>query len=160
MNGIPGRDVLGLMSRPLLIIAVGLPGSGKSTYFERIGANPVSTDAIRQQLADDATDQTINGAVFATVRFLARMRVSVGRPVTYIDATNLTVKDRKQFIDWAREWDCGIQAIYFNTPLEVCLERNRNRARTVPEHVMELMAAKLTPPDVTEGFECVSVVTP
>lgn len=144
--------------RPLLIIAVGLPGSGKSTYFERISANPVSTDAIRQQLADDATDQSINKAVYATLRFVAKMRVSVGRPVTYIDATNLTVRDRRQYIDMARRWNCRVQALYFDTPVEVCKERNRNRARVVPEHVMDAMAAKLTPPRVEEGFESVTVL--
>jgi predicted kinase len=149
-----------MTEKPLLIVAVGLPGSGKSTYFQRIGANPVSTDAIRQQLADDASDQTIHKQVFETLRFLVRQRVRLGRTVTYIDATNLTVKDRNQYIRMARLWKCRIQALYFDTPVELCLERNRNRERFVPEDVIAKMAAKLVPPHTREGFESVSVVTP
>ena len=54
-----------------VILAVGLPGSGKSTYLAQLGAHPISSDAIRLQLADDETDQTINARVFATMRYLA-----------------------------------------------------------------------------------------
>jgi predicted kinase len=144
----------------LLVIAVGLPASGKSTYFEKLGANPVSTDAIRLQLADDATDQSIHPAVFATVRFLIRQRVSVGRPVTYVDATSLTKKDRKFFVKIAQQHGCRLEAIFFDTPLEVCLERNRKRNRVVPENVIRAMANKLEPPSGAEGFAAVQVVKP
>jgi len=43
-------------------------------------------------------------------------------------------------------------------PLEVCRERNLRRDRVVPEEAMARMAAKLTPPDVAEGFVKVTVV--
>ncbi|BDC49636.1 hypothetical protein F183_A19520 [Bryobacterales bacterium F-183] len=145
---------------PVLVIAVGLPGSGKSTYFAQIGANPVSTDAIRLQLADDATDQTIHSAVFATVRYLAMQRVLLHRPITYIDATNLTVANRKQFFDWATEWGCAIEALYFDTPLEVCLARNAARSRVVPEDAILRMSQILVPPTEAEGFRRVTVVRP
>jgi len=79
-----------------IVLAVGLPGSGKSTYLARLGVNPISSDAIRLQLADDETDQTIHGRVFATVRYLLKQRLDLRRPVTFIDATNLTRRDRRQ----------------------------------------------------------------
>jgi predicted kinase len=110
------------------------------------------------QLADDENDQTIHGPVFATVRHLLRQRIELQRPVTYVDATNLTRRDRRPFIKLAREYGCEIEAVYFDVPLDVCKARNALRARVVPEHVLDLMAAKLVPPSVEEGFTRVEVV--
>src|SRR4051812_43954190 len=77
-----------LSNRQRIVITVGLPGSGKSTYLERIGVQPISSDSIRQLLADDSTDQTFHARVFATIRYLLRHRLALGRPVSYIDATH------------------------------------------------------------------------
>lgn len=144
--------------RPRLVVAVGLPGAGKSTYLAKLGANAISSDAIRLQLADDERDQTIHGHVFETVRHLARQRLDLGRPVTYIDATNLTKKDRRQFIELANEYGAVVEALYFDVRPEVCQARNAARARVVPEEAMRAMAAKLEPPAPDEGFERVEVV--
>jgi predicted kinase len=141
-----------------IVVAVGLPGSGKSTYFRRLGVNAISSDAIRLQLTDDATDQTIHIRVFATVRYLLRQRLELGRAVTYIDATNLTAKERRRYIRIAREHGCEIEALYFDVPLEICKARNAERGRIVPEFAMDAMAAKLTRPSMAEGFDCVHVM--
>src|SRR5580658_7695345 len=107
-----------------IYLTVGLPGSGKSTYLAALSANPISSDAIRLQLADDETDQTIHARVFATVRYLVRQRLELGRPVTYVDATNLTRRDRRPFINLARELGADIESLYFDVPLAVCKARN------------------------------------
>ncbi len=51
-----------------------------------------------------------------------------------------------------------MHAVFFDVPLEVCMERNLRRARVVPEDVMRRMAAKLRPPSFEEGFSKVIVV--
>jgi predicted kinase len=143
-----------------IVLAVGLPGSGKSSHLASIGAHPLSSDAIRELLSDDATDQNIHDRVFATIRYLLRHRLAIGRPVTYIDATNLTVRERQTWIGVARESNCEIEALYFDVPLEVCLARNRLRARRVPEDVIREMAGKLTAPQIDEGYSRVEIVGP
>ena len=109
-------------------------------------------------LADDATDQTIHARVFQRLRYLLRQRLAIGRPVTYVDATHLTPAERRPYIKIAERYGCDLEAVFFDVPLDVCLERNRGRSRVVPEEAVRAMAAKLVPPSVEEGFSRVTVV--
>src|SRR5437870_12992174 len=111
--------------RQCMVVLVGLPGSGKSTYAGQMGVTPLSSDLIRQLLADDPTDQTIHSRVFNSMRYLLRHRLAIGRPVTYVDATHLTPEERKPYVQIARWYGCDLEAVFFDVPLEVCIERNR-----------------------------------
>jgi predicted kinase len=146
------------MSRCKIVLAVGLPGSGKSTCFERMGVNAISSDALRLQLADDPTEQSIHRQVFRAVRYLLRERLALQRPVTYIDATNLTVKERRRYLKIARDHRCEIEALYFDVSPEVCKARNAGRPRVVPPEAIDRMAARLTRPTTAEGFTRVQIV--
>ena len=142
-----------------IVVLVGLPGSGKSTYLEQLGVSGLSSDAIRKLLVDDETDQTIHARVFQTLRYLLEQRLAIGRAVTYIDATNLTPEERGPYLSIGRAWGCDVEAVFFDVPLEVCLERNARRPRVVPGEALAKMAAKLSPPSVEEGFARVTVLT-
>ncbi len=118
----------------------------------------LSSDGIRLLLADDENDQTIHARVFATLRYLLKQRLEIGRPVTYIDATHLTRAERKPYIEMAREHGAEIEAVFFDVPLEVCAQRNAGRSRRVPAEVLTKMSAKLQAPSEEEGFGRVEVV--
>jgi predicted kinase len=141
-----------------IVLLVGLPGSGKSTWLAANGASGLSSDRLRGMLADNETDQTIHDRVFQTLRYILRQRLAIGRPVTYVDATNLTCQERAPYIGIGKAYGCEMEAVLFDVPLEVCRERNAGRNRVVPEDVLRRMAAKLEPPTAAEGFSRIVVV--
>jgi predicted kinase len=141
--------------RPRLIVLVGLPGSGKSTWAKQQGVAVISSDRIRYLLADDERDQNIHGDVFATLRYLLRRRFLLRRPLTIVDATNLSLRERRPYIKTAQLYDCQVEAVFFDTPVEVCKERNRSRERIVPDEAIDMMAERLRVPTIEEGFDVV-----
>jgi predicted kinase len=144
--------------RGIVVLAIGLPGSGKSTWFKRRGVTPLSSDLLRSVLFDDVEEQRYQSLVFSTLRSLLRARLVAKMPWNYVDATNLSTGERKQWIQMSRSLGYEVQAVFFDVPLEICLERNGRRERVVPEDVMRRMAAKLKAPTFEEGFAKIVVV--
>ncbi len=144
--------------RGVVVLAIGLPGSGKSTWFKRRGVTPLSSDLLRSVLFDDVEEQRYQSLVFSTLRSLLRARLVAKMPWNYVDATNLSTGERKQWIQMSRSLGYEVHAVFFDVPLAVCLERNRRRNRVVAEDVLRRMAAKLKPPTFEEGFAKIVVV--
>ena len=144
--------------RGYVVLAIGLPGSGKTTWYKRRGVTPLSSDMLRSILFDDITEQRYQGLVFSTLRSLLRARLIAKMPWNYVDATNLSAHERKQWIKMAKSFGYEVQAVFFDVPLAVCLERNAKRDRQVSDEVMHKMAERLKPPTFKEGFEKITVV--
>ncbi len=141
-----------------MVLSIGLPGSGKSTWFKRHNILPLSSDMVRILLFDDVTEQRYQDLVFSTLRSMLRGRLLARRPWNYVDATNLSPHERRSWIKLAHDFGYEAHAVFFDVPPEVCIERNRRRERNVPEDVMQRMATKLRPPKFEEGFAKITVV--
>ncbi len=145
-------------SKGAIVLAIGLPGSGKSSWFKRHNIIPLSSDLVRGLLFDDPTEQRFQDLVFSTLRAMLRARMIAGRPWNYIDATNLSPKERHSWIKMAKDFGYEAHAVFFDVPTEVCMERNRARSRNVPDEIMLRMAQKLRPPKFDEGLSKITIV--
>jgi predicted kinase len=142
----------------IVVLAIGLPGSGKSSWFKRHNVVPLSSDMVRSLLFDDVREQRFQDLVFSNLRSMLKARLIAKRPMNYVDATNLTPQERQHWIKLAKDYNYEVHAVFFDVPLEVCLERHQRRDRVVPEDVMRRMAAKLKAPSFDEGFAKITLV--
>lgn len=146
------------MDKPTLLMLVGLPGSGKSTYASRYEDmySIHSFDAVRDELFGDENDQTDNTKVFSVLHKRIIDDLKVGKNVIY-DATNISWKRRKSFLSLLGKIDCYKEAVVIATPYEICLEQNESRERRVPEEVIEEMYRNFDIPFYNEGWDAVFI---
>jgi predicted kinase len=144
--------------RGTVVLTIGLPGSGKTSWFRRRAITPLSSDLLRMMLFDDIAEQRYQDLVFSTLRYLLRARMIARMPWNYVDATNLSPRERRGWIKMAQEFGYEVHAVFFDVPIEVCSERNARRGRMVPDDVMQRMAGKLRAPTFDEGFSKITVV--
>ena len=142
----------------VVTLAIGLPGSGKTTWFKRHEIRPLSSDMMRSLLFDDVHEQRFQDLVFSNLRSMLKARLIARRPSNYGDATNLTPQERQHWIKLAKDFGYEVHAVFFDVPLDVCIERHQRRDRVVPEDIMRKMAAKLKAPVFEEGFAKITVV--
>jgi len=145
-------------SKGTVVLAIGLPGSGKSSWFKRHNIRPLSSDLLRELLFDDAEEQRFQDLVFSNLRSMLKARLIARRPLSYVDSTNLNPHERHGWIKLAKDYGYDVQGLFFDVPLEVCMERHARRGREVPEDIMRKMAARLKPPTFDEGFSKITVV--
>jgi predicted kinase len=117
----------------------------------------VETDAIRVELTGNAEDQSQNGKVFAIAKKRINDYLSNGNNAI-IDATSLSVKDRKEWIEIGKLNNAEVRAYFVDTPIDVAKRQNASRSRKVPEFVIDKQASKLHSPTKSEGFDSVTVI--
>lgn len=151
------------MNRPSLILLVGIPGSGKTTYAknyieEHPGTVHLSSDDIRKELHGDETIQGNPGEVFDIMQKRAVAGLNLGYSVIY-DATNMTRKDRAGIIAACPKF-VKIECHIVWAPIATCIERDAARERTVGKEVIDRMLKRFQAPYYDEGIHEIKVVRP
>lgn len=151
------------MYRPKLILLVGPPGCGKSTYAKKYIAEHshtihLSSDEIRAELYGDASIQTDHGHVFALMQSRAVDVLNNWNSVLY-DATNMTRKDRAGIIAACPKF-VKIECHIIWAPIETCIERDAARKRIVGKDVIDRMLKRFQAPYCDEGIDEIKIVWP
>ena len=151
------------MTRPVLILLCGIPGSGKTTWAKNyISKNPdfvhLSSDAIRAELYGDENIQGNPVEVFTLMQKKAVESLNAGHNVVY-DATSMTRKDRAGIISMCPKFT-HIQCNIIWAPIETCIERDTTRERTVGKEVIDRMLKRFQMPYYDEGIDEISIVQP
>ena len=149
------------MSKNVLIVLGGLPASGKSTYAEMLVESGqfcrVCPDLIRKELYGNESIQG-NGREVFKIAFDAIQRLGKQNFNVVFDATNINADRRKELVEEMRPYFDIIIFKWFDVATAVCLERNRQRERQVPEEVIWRMAKTATVPTTEEGFDYVEII--
>ena len=155
------------MNKPKLIVMIGIPGSGKSTfarhYVEQANLMTtiwVSRDDIRYSLLSDGDDYfSKEKDVFEF--FIKAINAGLADGMDVIaDATHLNSRSRKKLLSRITVPNIQIEACVMETPLEKCLENNAKRSgkACVPEKVILDMFHNFEYPTFQEGFTTIATV--
>ena len=140
-----------------LYMLVAPSGAGKSTLASNfLSGCPdciyLNADMLRGCIGKDDSDQSVNHQVFATLKNMLEYFLRLKKSVL-LDNTNLSVRARSDWIKIAKKYNYEVQALILNTPIEICLDRNRTRTRVVPDWVITNQFSKFVKPTLEEGFD-------
>lgn len=154
------NDTIRAVKSPLLIVMIGLPGSGKSFIAKQLAEvnddiSIVSSDAIREEFYGDANDQSHNDKVFRIVNKRLKEGLIAEKKVI-LDATNISKKRRKALLRDLKYPKS--MAIVMAVPEYICKKRDEERDRHVGPDVINRMMKNWCPPHYSEGFNFISIV--
>jgi predicted kinase len=135
---------------PELVVLVGLPGAGKTSFVRARLAGHVH---VSKDLMGSTRDRNARQLKLVTQALAAR------RPVV-VDNTNLKAADRAPLIAAARAAGAKIVGYFFEATAKECLARNRAREgkARVPDVAIHVARARLEPPTREEGFDALFLV--
>lgn len=132
------------MSKPLptpsLVVLVGPPASGKSTWAaENFAPTQVlGSDELRAVVGEHELDLAATDDAFEIMDRVLAMRMA-RELTTVLDTTGLDPARRRQYLDVARRFDVTAVAVRFTTSAAECKRRNRARSNPVPVKALDSM---------------------
>ena len=129
-----------------VVIMVGMPGSGKSTFCS-------------QKLS---SYKLICGDTFKTQpKMIKEAKKYIKNNSIIFDGTNGTSKKRKNYIDFAMEYNRKVKCIWIDTNLENSIEQIKKRktegGHYVPKIALYTYKKYFEIPDENEGFELIKI---
>ncbi len=113
-----------------LIVTVGLPRSGKSTWAlatsKQLHCPIVSPDAVRLAVTGQRFVLEGEPAVWMVVRYMVRALFKVGHNTVILDSTNITKSNRKIWLDESKLGNYGdstVRFVTFDADVATCKER-------------------------------------
>lgn len=155
---------------PTVYLTIGPPAAGKTTYvsWHLISSGKVSASYV---LSPDGLlfvgneyrwSKSRVGRAWQAVKADYQQLLAAGRDIV-VDATFAERRDRRPYITPARAAGYRIIAVHFDVPVEVCIERDQERAehgKSVGEEIVRHYAEVLEAPELDEGFDEVWVIGP
>ena len=143
-----------------IYIAVGLPGSGKSTYAKNFIKDKdieyLSSDELRAVFGKGEDDQTVTPLVFGHIKRKVDEFLKDCKNVL-VDATSVNRKERADYITTAKKYGAKVVALVFKMDRQGLIDRNKKRGqeggRVVPDWVIDKMLAKFEEPSHSEGID-------
>lgn len=124
-----------------MILFIGIQASGKTTFYKRLlaqyGLKHINLDTLHSRHKED---------------LVIRECLESGTSLV-VDNTNPQAADRQRYIPLAKAQGYEVIGIFFQSKVKECIERNQQRERQVPTHVIPCTSNKLQMPSYDEGFD-------
>lgn len=150
---------------PVVVMTVGIPGSGKSTVVEQINEYlewPIlRSDGIRAELTGSESDLSQDETVWQLLEERALAYIESGQSF-FVDATHNTLFSREFGSRSYRFMGANaIIALRVNVPVDLAIKRNDSRERSVPQNAILRMGNNLKqdPVSIANGFDEVITVS-
>ena len=141
-----------ITEKPTLMVMVGFPYSGKTTWARRAfgtGCTPVvCPDAVRMVLHGQRFSSAAEPLVWLFVDYMIRALFAVGHSRVVLDATNNTARRRAR---WVRPQFWDTEFVVMDVPTSTCVHRAKVAGDDAIIPVIERMANQYEPVSDSEG---------